>query len=273
MCIKSDAKNGRQYQKWLFAVRIGSISIFLLKGRVLNLTISKRKKFTLAFKGWNRPVCLLFGFTRVSFSQNLLHFTLGQWSESWRSPFPLFFSLSRTLAREKRSENCLRFGTGGPSLSLYLLLSLNVIFCTALTMATRAKKNFLAKQFAHAISSVHYRDFENAYVYWIWLPGSASYVITFVMPPESDYLLYGRKISQSSKGRTTGKLTYSCILLLTTRLCDFTVANAVLKTKQTFSDVPLTVKPLDDMTETTNTQEVSLQWFFEHHKWINGVSF
>ena len=62
-------------------------------------------------------------------------------------------------------------------------------------------------------------------------------------------------------GRTIGKLTYSYILLLTTRLCDFAVANAVLKTKQTFSDVPLTVKALDDITETTNTQEVSLQCF------------
>ena len=29
---------------------------------------------------------------------------------------------------------------------------------------------------AHAIS-VHYWDFEHAYVYWIWLRGSASYVI------------------------------------------------------------------------------------------------
>ena len=44
-------------------------------------------------------------------------------------------------------------------------------------MAARAKKKkFLAKRFAHAIS-VHYRDFEHAYVYWIWLRGSASYVI------------------------------------------------------------------------------------------------
>ena len=42
-------------------------------------------------------------------------------------------------------------------------------------MAARAKKKFLAKRFAHAIS-VHYRDFEHAYVYWIWLRGSASYV-------------------------------------------------------------------------------------------------
>ena len=44
-------------------------------------------------------------------------------------------------------------------------------------MAARAKKKILAKQFAHAIS-VHYRDFEHAYVYWIWLRGSASYIIS-----------------------------------------------------------------------------------------------
>ena len=46
-------------------------------------------------------------------------------------------------------------------------------------MAARTKiikKKILAKQFAHAIS-VHYRDFDHAYVYWIWLRGSASYVI------------------------------------------------------------------------------------------------
>ena len=44
-------------------------------------------------------------------------------------------------------------------------------------MAARAKKMILAKRFAYAIS-VQYRDFEHAYVYWIWLRGSASYVIT-----------------------------------------------------------------------------------------------
>ena len=107
----------------------------------------KTEKFKLTFKSWNSPVCLLFGFTRVSFCQNLLHFTLGKWSESWRlwcrvSFSVVFLSFQRTLAREKRSENCLRFGTGGPSLCLYLLLSRNIIFCPALTMAVRAKKNF-----------------------------------------------------------------------------------------------------------------------------------
>ena len=45
-------------------------------------------------------------------------------------------------------------------------------------MAARAKKKIQAKRFAHAIS-VHYQDFEHAYVYWIWLRGSASYVINY----------------------------------------------------------------------------------------------
>ena len=45
-------------------------------------------------------------------------------------------------------------------------------------MGARAEKKFLAKLFAHPISArVHYRDLEHAYVYWIWLRGSASYVI------------------------------------------------------------------------------------------------
>ena len=89
--------------------------------------------------------------------------------------FPLFLPHLRTLAHEKRSENCLRFATSGPSLCLYPLLKRNIIFFPALTRAVRAKKN-LAKLFAHAISE-HYRDFEHAHVYWIWLRGSASYVI------------------------------------------------------------------------------------------------
>ena len=33
--------------------------------------------------------------------------------------FSLFLPHFSTLAQEKRSENCLRFGTGGPSLCLY----------------------------------------------------------------------------------------------------------------------------------------------------------
>ena len=88
--------------------------------------------------------------------------------------FSLFLPLLRTLAEEKRSQNCLRFGTGG--LCLYQLLSRIIIFPPSLTTAPRAKKN-LANRFAHAMISEHYRDFEHAYVYWIWLRGSASYAI------------------------------------------------------------------------------------------------
>ena len=46
-------------------------------------------------------------------------------------------------------------------------------------MAAYAKKKILSERFAHAIS-IHYQDFENAYVYWIWLRGYASYVINIV---------------------------------------------------------------------------------------------
>ena len=76
--------------------------------------------------------------------------------------FSLFLPHLRTLAQEKRLQNCLRFGTGGQSLCLYQLLSRNVIFSLSQTTAARAKK-ILANLFAHAISE-HYLDFEHAYV-------------------------------------------------------------------------------------------------------------
>ena len=90
----------------------------------------------------------------------------GKWNikQNFRC-FSLFLPHLRTLTQGKRSQNCLRFGTGGPSLCLYPLLSRNIIFSPVRTMTARAKnKTFLTKQFAHAISG-HYRDFEHAYVY------------------------------------------------------------------------------------------------------------
>ena len=77
--------------------------------------------------------------------------------------FSLFLPHLRTLAREQRPENRLRFGTGGPILCLYSLLFRNIIFCSVLTMAARAKTKIVVKRFAHAIRE-HYRDFERAYV-------------------------------------------------------------------------------------------------------------
>ena len=149
---------------------IGFISICLLKARVLNLTISKRKNLRLPLKVETDqfvfclvlPGCLSVKICCISPSDS----EANRDGSDAESPFPLFFSLLRTLAREKRSENCLRFATGGPSLCLYLLLSRNIIFCPALTMAVRAKKKFLAKRFADAISArVHCRDLEHASVY------------------------------------------------------------------------------------------------------------
>ena len=135
----------------------------MLKAQVLNLTISKRKNLCLPLKVETDqfvfclvlPECLSLKICCISPSDS----EANRDGSDAESPFPLFFSPLRTLAREKRSENCL---VG--QVCLYLLLSRNIIFCPALTMAARAKKNFLAKRFAHAISArVHYRDLEHAY--------------------------------------------------------------------------------------------------------------
>ena len=135
---------------------IGFISVFLLKARVLNLTILKRKNLRSPLKVETDqfvfclvlPQCLSVKICCTSPSD----IEANRDGSDAESPFPLFFS------------NYLRFGTGGPSHCLHLLLSRNIIFCPALTMAARAKK-ILAKRFAHAISArVHHRDLENAYV-------------------------------------------------------------------------------------------------------------
>ena len=143
----------------------------------------KTEKFKLTFEGWNRPVCNLFGFNRVSFCQNCISPSNSEANRDGanaESPFPFFLSFSTSFKNSSPREkvgNCLRFGTGGWSLCFCPLLLRNIwIFFTTLTMAARAKKIFLAKRFARAIR-VHYRDLEHAYVYWIWLRGCASYVI------------------------------------------------------------------------------------------------
>ena len=149
MCIKSDAKNGQQYQKWLFAVSeidkigIGFISIFLLKARVSYLTILKRKNLiSLPLKDETDqfvaclvlPECLS---VKIAFHPRTVKRIVMA---------PLFFSFSASFKNSSPREkvgNCLRFGTGGWSLCFYPLLSRNIwIFFLTLTMAARAKKNF-----------------------------------------------------------------------------------------------------------------------------------
>ena len=63
------------------------------------------------------------------------------------------------------------------SVCIHCCREIYIIFPRANNSRSREQKKFLAKQFAHAIS-VNYRNFEHAYVYWIWLRGSASYFIT-----------------------------------------------------------------------------------------------
>ena len=146
---------------------IGFISIFLVESSSFKLNNFKTEKFTLTDQFafcLVLPDCLSVKICCISISPT--DSEANRDGSDAESPFPLFFSLLRTLAQEKRSENCLHFETGGPSLCLYLLLSQNVIFCPALTMAAHAKKKILAKRFAHAISArVHYQDLEHTYVY------------------------------------------------------------------------------------------------------------
>ena len=137
----------------------------------------KTEKFKLNFEGWNRPVCHLLGFTRVSFCQNLLHFTdftLGQWSESWRlwcriSFSVVFLSFKNSSPREKVGKLSSFWDWWAESLFVsFMVPKYNILPRT--NNGCSCEKNFLAKRFAHAISArVHYRDLEHAYVYWIWL--------------------------------------------------------------------------------------------------------
>ena len=147
MWIKSDANNGQQYQKWLFAVSeinkigIGSISIFLLKARVSYLTIPKRKNLSLPLKDETDQfvTCLV---------------------------LPECLSVKIVFVCESLF------------LSIIVAKYLN-IFPYANNGRSREKK-ILAKQFAHAIS-VQYQDLVHTYVYWIWLRSSASYVIMYFL--------------------------------------------------------------------------------------------
>ena len=114
LCTKSDAKNGRQYQEVI--VRSKRIKRngnwfhfnFLLKARVLNLKISKRKHLSLPLKVETDqfviclvlPECLSVTICCISPSNS----EANRDSADAESPFPLFFSFLphlRTLAQEK----------------------------------------------------------------------------------------------------------------------------------------------------------------------------
>ena len=192
MCIKSDANNGQQYQKWLFAVSeinkigIGFISvflIFLLKALVSYLTISKRKNLSLPLKDETDqltclvlPECLSVKICCISPSNS----EANRDGADAESPFPLFFSFPvsfRNSSPREKVGNCLRFGTGGWSLFLSIIVAKYLNILPTLTMAARAKTIS-----GKAICSRHQREsalsrFGASVCYWIWLRGSASYVV------------------------------------------------------------------------------------------------
>ena len=140
------------------------ISIFLLKARGLYLTILKRRNLRLPLKVETDQFVICFVLPEcLSVKMCCI---LPPDSEANRDgadaefPFPLFFSFLPhllTLAHEKRSENCVCFGTSGPSLCIH--------HCRE--MAARAKrKNILAKRFAHACtveiwSTLTYTEFDS----------------------------------------------------------------------------------------------------------------
>ena len=114
LSIKSDAKNGQQYQKWLFAVSeinkigIGFISIFLLKAWVSYLTISKRKNLSLPLKDETDqfvtclvlPECLS---VKIAFHpRTVKRIVMAPMPSLLFRCFSLFLPHLRTLAREKR---------------------------------------------------------------------------------------------------------------------------------------------------------------------------
>ena len=140
LCIKSDANNGQQYQKWLFAVSkinkigIGFISIFLLKARVSYLTISKRKNLSLPLKDETDQfvTCLVLP---VSFCQNCIspstvtRIVMAPMPSLLFRCFSPFLPRLRTLAQEKRSEIVFVLGlVGGVSVSIHYCREISEYF-------------------------------------------------------------------------------------------------------------------------------------------------
>ena len=83
------------------------------------------------------------------------------------SPFPLSFSFSASFKNSSPKEkvgNCLRFGTGGWSLFLSIMVAKYLNIFPHANNGCSLEKKILAKRFAYAISR-HYRDLEHPYVY------------------------------------------------------------------------------------------------------------
>ena len=154
-------------------MEIGFISIFLLKARVLNLTISKRKNLRLPLKVETDqfvfclvlPECLSVKICCSSPSDS----EANRDGPDAESPFPLFFSFSASFKNPSPREKVGKLSSFWDWWAKFLFVFIIVPKYNILPLANNGRsreKKFLVKRFAHAISvSVHYRDFEHAYVY------------------------------------------------------------------------------------------------------------
>ena len=122
------AHGRREILSKISKIGIGFISIFLLKARVSYLTIIKRKNLSLPLKDETDqfviclvlPECLS---VKIAFyTRTVKRIVTALMLSFLLHCFSLFLPHLRTLAHEKRSENCLCFATSWPSLSFYPLL-------------------------------------------------------------------------------------------------------------------------------------------------------
>ena len=154
MCIKSDANNGQQYQKWLFPVSeinkigIGFISIFFLKARASYLTILNRKNLSLPLKDETDqfvtclvlPECLS---VKIAFHpRTVKRIVMAPMPSPLFRCFSLFLPHLRTLAQEKRSEIVFVLGlVSGVSDSIHHCREISEYLSPRSQMATGAKEN------------------------------------------------------------------------------------------------------------------------------------
>ena len=154
MYIKSDAKNGQRYQKWLFAwseilskIGVGFISNFLLKAQVLYLTILngkiqaylwRLKQTSLSFV-WFYQSVFLSKFFCISPSDS----EANRDDADAESRFPLFFSFSASFKNSSLREKVVKLSSFWDWWAKSLFVSTIFVkynFFPALTMAAGAKK-------------------------------------------------------------------------------------------------------------------------------------
>ena len=119
-------RNIKQNRNWFYFKFSAESSSFIFNN-------FKTEKFKLSFEGWNRPVCHLFSFTRVSDSE------ANRVGADVESPFPLFFSFSASFKHSSPREKVGKLSSESLFLSIMVAKYLN-IFPHANNGRSREKK-------------------------------------------------------------------------------------------------------------------------------------